>query len=354
MANLDDPRPLARIPIVDPDNPFMPKALVAPLSPRDHNCRRCNLGATSKPACIEGAGPRGATLLVLGSPTEAEGAAGKWLTNGYNAIVEHAVRKHLREWRTAWAVACPAGREPSPAQVDACRPYLMAELDYRPPRVVAFGPVAAEGLTGFPVRGESVRRCRARVRGVPVFFVLHPQRAAHNRHFKTWLDEDVAWALTTTVGPEIGGEVRVLLTAAEAAAWLDAVRPHAPLALDTEYHPKNVWAPGEFRVLCLSMCQDVGRPVVIPEEVLKEVVPNLKRVCEDPRIPKVAQDGKNERHVLWRAFGVELAGLDWDTLKVAGIAESEQPKGLGPLSWLVDMGGYKQAGQVGADDEDDE
>jgi uracil-DNA glycosylase len=353
MANLDDPRLMARLPIIDPDNPFMPKVMGVQPLPRDHSCRRCNLGATSKPACLEGYGPRGSTLLVLGSPTEADGGAGKWLTTGYNALVEYAVKKHLKEWRSCWAVSCPAGREPSTVQVDACRPYLMQELAYQPPRVLAFGPVAAEGLTGFPVRGESIRRCRARVHGVPVFFVLHPQKATHNRHFKTWLDEDVAWALTTKIEPEVAGEVRVLLTVEEAAAWLDAVVPNKLLALDTEYWPKSVWSKEDFRVLCMSFCQEVGAPVTIPGEVLYKVVPQLKRVCEDPRIPKVCQDVKNEVHVLWRAFQVELAGVEWDTLKVAGIAESEAPKGLGTLSWLVGMGGYKQMGQMGAEDDDE-
>lgn len=354
MANLDDPAPLARIRIQDPDNPWLPRAARGVGMGPDPECRRCDLWRTATTVCMPAQGTRGAPLIVLSSPTQADDAAGKFVTAGANAVLLHAVRRHAKEFRVVWAVGCPSGRDPTSAQVDACRPYVAAELAAGPSRALLMGPVAAESVLGVPWWPERTRRAWCWVGRVPCFLVLHPQRAARNNHYRRWLDEDVEWALTTPIQEPPDGDVQVMLTPEEATAWLDSVEDGRLLAMDTEYHPKNKWAKGEFQVLCASFAQDPGRPVVVPGQVLAQVVPALRRVVESRRIPKVLQDAKNDRHVLWRSFGVDLAGVDWDTLKVAGLVESEAPKGLGRQSGLVGMLGYKEAGQVGADDEDDE
>lgn len=354
MADLDDPTPLTRIRIRDRDNPWLPDAARGPGLAPDEGCRRCELSRTAAHVCMAPQGPLGAPLVVMPGPTQADDAAGKFVVAGYNAVVQHAVRRHASQFRVAWSVGCPSGKDPTSEQVAACRPYLAHELARRPPRVLLMGPVAAEAALGYPFWAERTRRAWTLLDGIPCFLVLAPFRAIRNHHYKKWLDEDVAWAMNASVGPDPDGEVRVLATAAEAAAWLEAVEPGRLLSHDFEYWPKQIWTAPEFQVLCMSLAQDPGRPVVIPGPVLTQVVPQLRRVMEDQRVPKVAQDAKNERHVMWRAFGIEIRGTEWDTLRVSRLVESESPAGLGRQSWLVGMGGFKEAGQVGSEEEDDE
>jgi DNA polymerase len=55
----------------------------------------------------------------------------------------------------------PEGRPPKPAEINACRPYLLAQLDAVDPKVVvALGTLASRALTG---RKESASRIRGRV-----------------------------------------------------------------------------------------------------------------------------------------------------------------------------------------------
>jgi len=349
-----------------PEIPFYPKSLptwfpkgVGPATPllvQDYGCQRCHLSKTVSTVCLESRGLPGGVLLVLASPSDRDDKAGELMEAGETALVMAEARKHSDGCRVTWAVRCAAGRDPAPESVDACRPYLAAEIE-QSSRVVLFGPVAAQAATGVAFNSARLRRARAEIRGVPCFLVAHPhQGASRNKHLRKNLAADIEWAIMSPVEARPDGVVRVFLHPDEAKDWLLFLDRKRPLVVDAEHWPKSPWSTESFRLLCLGLCQDPARPVVIPEELLKNpgVAFMLKKVMEDPTIPKVNQDIKHDSHVLWRALGIDLQGVEWDTLMAAKLLDSDAPAGLMKTSWLVQYGGYKELGHVGSEDEDED
>jgi uracil-DNA glycosylase len=359
MGVLDDPKPAARIPFYPPDEPptWFPGGVdVVEPRPADPKCRRCSLATGAKTVCMASVGPAVAPLLVFSTPTQRDDVSGGLIEAGAADLALSEARKHAPEVRVTWALRCAAGRLPTDNQIAACRGFLAGELDAtRIPRAVLFGDVAALAVTGHPINGRRLRRARAVVRGVPCFIVMDPGQTVKNRFVRRQFAADVEWALKSPLFARPDGEVEILLTPARAIEWLEA-RTRDPITVDTEYYPKNVWAKEDFVLLCMGLCQDPAAPVAIPGEVLQDegVKAALRRVLEDPAFPKVNQNIKTDIHVIWRALGVDVVGVEADTMLWSRLRDSEAPAGLGSTSWHAAFGGYKELGQAGADDEDDE
>jgi uracil-DNA glycosylase len=355
---LDDPRPMGRIPFYPDERRTWQRQgldLVEPLE-ADPGCRRCALGPLSARPCMPSVPilPEvnrllPVTLLVLPAPTQRDDAAGEWVPSGAAQDAVWLARQHARgDVRLTWAVRCGAG-QPEEASVAACRPYLAGEFA-RAGRVVVFGPLAAASVLGHALDARRFRRAWGWVRNRPCYVVGYPGFAQRNRVWKRQLREDVAWAMTSPEGARPDGVVEVLGTAERAAEWLGRVGEE-PIAVDTEYSPKNYWAPGEFKLLCVSLAVDPQRPVVIPGVVLAlpEVREAFRRVMEDWRVPKVNHWIKGDVHVLRRALGVEVQGIEWDTGVFAGLLHAEEPATLAAQQFRVGFGGAKQA--IEEDDE---
>lgn len=331
--------------------------------PDDRACARCALGRGAKTICMPTYhGPvaeaeRNVPLLVMGTPTARDDVAGSLVYAGGNMLAVDEVKKNGKA-RITWALRCAAGKGADNGEVAACRPYLAREVDACS-RAIALGPLAAFALLGFEIDARRYRRARAVVRGKPVFVVHEPAGAARNRFWREQFRQDLAWAMTAPVEAAPDGAVSVL-RAPEAVLWLqggypDSPRAGAPLVVDVEHWPKNPWAPGEFRMLCMGLCTDERTPRVIDENTLAipEVGAALRRVLEDPAVPKVNQNIKHDRHVIWRVMGIDVIGVEHDTMIYAQLLDSENPAGLGALSWKTGYGGVKQLGQAGSDEDDE-
>lgn len=355
--------PRRRIPFYPPEHPTWHAGGVEMSEPlrADSGCRRCSLARTTKTICMASVGPVvGAPLLVLPAPAQKDDVSGGLVESGLAAMVMEEARRHAPEFRVTWAVRCAAGR-PADDEVEACRPYLAGELALDLPRAVLFGPVAAMGALGRFFDAARTRRAWATLRnGLTCFLVMDPAVAARNRFRRKQFSVDVEWALRAPARDRPDGEVEVLLEADLAVAWLEAVT-RDPITVDGEWWPQSPWAVvpekdgGQFRLLCLGLCQDPAAPVTIPEEVLAvpAVRKALRRVLEDFRIPKVNANIKEDRHAIWRALGIDVVGVEWDTMLVARLMNSDSPAGLARTAWQAGMGGYKELGQMGAAEEDD-
>lgn len=359
--------PLRRIPFYPPEHPTWNPGGVELGEPlrASSACQRCALHRTSKTVCMASLGPAaGVPLLVLPTPAQKDDVSGGLVESGTAAMVLEEARRHVPGVRVTWAVRCAAGR-PEDSQVEACRPYLAGELALDVPRAVLFGPVAAAGALGRYFDAARTRRAwatiqRAGAGPLTCFLVMDPGVAARNRFRRKQFSVDVEWALRAPARPRPDGEVEVLLEPERAVAWLEAAT-RDPVTVDGEWWPQSPWAVvperdgGKFRLLCLGLCQDPAAPVVIPEEVLLDegVRRALRRVLEDFQIPKVNANIKEDRHAIWRALGIDVVGVEWDTMLVARLMNSDSPAGLARTAWQAGFGGYKELGQRGASDEDD-
>lgn len=129
------------------------------------------------------------------------GPAGQLLTKIIQAMGlqrESIYISNIVKYRPAIADMEPRGqgtsnRKPTTQEMQACLPYIMAEISLVKPKViVAAGATAAEGLMG---KSAPVRQLRGQVRswnGIPFVVTYHPSYLLHNKALserrKVWED----------------------------------------------------------------------------------------------------------------------------------------------------------------------
>jgi DNA polymerase-1 len=98
----------------------------------DHNCTRCPLHKGAKHVCAEGDGPEDAEVIVIGeAPGREEDRTGKPFMGPSGQLLRHELSKAgFKSLFITNLVKCrpPDNRDPTPAEIKACRPFLDAEL----------------------------------------------------------------------------------------------------------------------------------------------------------------------------------------------------------------------------------
>ena len=163
-------------------------------------CRKCDLYRTAKHP-VPGEGSATARLMCVGeAPGASEdetgrpfvGQAGQLLTKILEAIKlarEDVFIVNVLKHRP------PGNRNPLPIEVDACRPYLVRQLEIiRPSVIVAFGTFAAQTLLDTKLSIGKLRGAIHRYHGIPVVVTYHPAALLRNPAWKrpTWEDVQLA------------------------------------------------------------------------------------------------------------------------------------------------------------------
>jgi len=193
-AGTDDPR-ADRIARLDWD------ALVAEVA----QCRACPLGETRRQA-VFGVGHRHAEWLLVGEAPGAEedargepfvGQAGKLLDNMLASIGLTRAGATPQSVFIANVLKCrpPGNRNPEPAEVARCEPFLRRQVELvKPKLVLVMGRFAAQALLGTDasiasLRGQ-VHRIEVAGRRVPVVVTYHPAYLLRNLadKAKSWAD----------------------------------------------------------------------------------------------------------------------------------------------------------------------
>ncbi len=147
-------------------------------------CTRCAL-ARGRTQVVFGAGSLSAQLMFVGeAPGRDEDLTGEPFVGRSGKLLDLLMRQEIGTTRDQCyitnVVLCrpPGNRDPLPAEIDACRPYLERQLDLVAPKVVVtLGNFATRTLLGSP---EGIRRLRGRVyrfRGVDLVPTYHPAAA---------------------------------------------------------------------------------------------------------------------------------------------------------------------------------
>lgn len=326
-------------------------------------CTKCSRGGTGEFAPSREAGAfinilndhlssSADVLVVVGSPTNDEIQSGRPFSGVTHRHIEKAAHNALKgsglTHALAYAIRC-GGNELVPKEVQAaataCAPHLRADIaQARPKRLVVVGSAATRSITGSWMDTARIRRAWTFVDGVPALFVMGAAQALRNTFLSQVFEADLLWALTAPLPTMPTGTTKILSTALEVDLWVRGLKPGVPTSIDVE-HVNSAWE-GAFRLLCIGMCQDPTAPVVIPAHVVEQAADTLRAWMQDPRQHKVNQNIKHDRHVLYRVLGVDLTGIVGDTMLASRLREPEAPAGLGPQSWLVGFGGYKEAAKA--------
>lgn len=143
-------------------------------------CTRCRLSA-SRTQVVFGTGNPDANLMFVGeAPGRDEdlqgepfvGRAGQLLTD-----IIKAMKLSRADVYIANVIKCrpPENRNPEPAELDACRPYIRRQVELiRPKVIVTLGKFALQSLTGKTYSISSIRGEWLEHEGVKVMPTFHP------------------------------------------------------------------------------------------------------------------------------------------------------------------------------------
>lgn len=162
-----------------------------------HNCQNCSLGKTRN-KFVFGAGNPKADVMLIGEAPGAEedkqgipfvGRAGKLLTD-----ILRAINFEREEVYIANIVKCrpPQNRNPLPAEVESCIPYLYKQIELIKPKVIlCLGLVAATSLFKKKYTLTKMRGNVYDVQGVKTMVTYHPAALLRNPNWKRGCWEDV-------------------------------------------------------------------------------------------------------------------------------------------------------------------
>jgi len=163
-------------------------------------CTRCALYKTAAHP-VPGEGNAQAGLMCVGEAPGAQedatgrpfyGQAGQLLTKILQAVNlsrEEVFILNVLKHRP------PGNRNPMPEEVDACRPYLVRQIELvRPKVILALGTFAAQSLLETKLSIGKLRGSVHRYHGIPVIVTYHPAALLRNPGWKrpTWEDVQLA------------------------------------------------------------------------------------------------------------------------------------------------------------------
>lgn len=168
------------------------------LSARVEACRACPLGE-SRVVSVFGAGNPNADLVFIGeAPGAREDKTGIPFTGAAGNLLMDALGRHgisREEVFITNILKCrpPGNRDPKPAEIAACTPFLLEQFDLLKPRMLcALGRVAAGWLLGEPVRIMQRHGSWEHYAGLPLFICLHPAAVLHSGKNRPLFESDVA------------------------------------------------------------------------------------------------------------------------------------------------------------------
>jgi DNA polymerase len=179
-------------------------------------CRACGL-CESRRHTVFGAGSVSADWMVVGeAPGESEdregqpfvGPAGELLDNMLRAVGRSRAGSGVQGAYIANVLKCrpPSNRNPQPAEVAQCAPYLARQVALLQPKIIlAMGRFAVQSLLQ---TDEPIGKLRGRVhhyQGVPVIVTYHPAYLLRTPTDKTKAWADLCLALETAGAPEQTG-----------------------------------------------------------------------------------------------------------------------------------------------------
>ncbi|MEO6210087.1 MAG: uracil-DNA glycosylase [Gemmatimonadaceae bacterium] len=173
---------------------------LAQLAELIRRCTRCDLYKTATNA-VPGEGNPHAGFMCIGEAPGAQedasgrpffGQAGQLLTKILQAVNlsrEEVFILNVLKHRP------PGNRNPLPEEINACRPYLVRQVELVAPKVIlALGTFAAQSLLETKLSIGKLRGSVHRYHGIPVIVTYHPAALLRNPAWKrpTWEDVQLA------------------------------------------------------------------------------------------------------------------------------------------------------------------
>ena len=168
-------------------------------------CTKCGHLACSRTQTVFGVGNPDADLMFIGEAPGADedqqgepfvGRAGQLLTRilkAMNFAREDVYIANILKCRPDMPAGSFGNRQPTPTEMQTCRPYLLEQIDIIQPSVlVALGAVAVEGLLGTRAAMRELRGRWHTYNSIPLMITYHPayllRNQAPSEKRKVWED----------------------------------------------------------------------------------------------------------------------------------------------------------------------
>ncbi len=183
--------------VVTPKDDFNNACSIEELDGMINGCMKCALGKT-RTKFVFGVGNPNTKAMLIGEAPGAEedkqgepfvGRAGKLL----NDILK-AINFEREDVYIANILKCrpPENRDPLPAEMETCMPYLMKQIDLIKPKVIlCLGRIAANGLLDKKMTLTALRENIYEINGIKVVVTYHPAALLRNPNWKRGCWEDV-------------------------------------------------------------------------------------------------------------------------------------------------------------------
>lgn len=147
-------------------------------------CQLCDL-ALSRMVAVPGEGPCPSKIMLIGeAPGKYEDESGRPFVGRAGKLLDEALVKAglaRREVFITSVVKCrpPKNRKPKRCEIDACNPYLKAQMEVLNPKVVCLmGNVAAQTVLG----SQGIATLRGKIFSGRFLVTFHPAAVLRNRN----------------------------------------------------------------------------------------------------------------------------------------------------------------------------
>lgn len=162
------------------------------------DCSRCKLAKT-RTHVVFGEGREDADVLVVGeAPGQEEDRSGRPFVGRAGRLLDLVLQASGFAREDVYicnVLKCrpPQNRNPQPDEVEACRPYLMRQVELVKPRLIlAFGNFAAHTLLGTDLSmGKLRRQTHHQFGGIPVIPTYHPSACLRTQAWTRSVWEDL-------------------------------------------------------------------------------------------------------------------------------------------------------------------
>jgi len=178
------------------DEPELNAATLAELEQQIHDCQRCGLGLL-RHKLVFGSGKANADIMLVGeAPGQHEDEEGMPFVGEAGALLDKvlaAIQLSREQIYLCNVLKCrpPNNRDPEPAEIKTCVPYLRKQIELVKPRfILCLGRFAAQVLLN---RNDSLSQLRGQVHqamGAGVIVTYHPASLLRHPNYKrdTWAD----------------------------------------------------------------------------------------------------------------------------------------------------------------------
>lgn len=161
------------------------------------NCMLCELGAT-RTNFVFGTGNPNAQLMFVGeAPGKDEDIKGEPFVGRAGQLLNKmllAIGTKREEVYIANVLKCrpPNNRDPKPAEIDKCEPYLLHQIDLiKPAVIVALGRFGGASLLRSAMSLGEMRRSDHLYNNIPLIVTYHPAALLRNPQWKRHAWEDL-------------------------------------------------------------------------------------------------------------------------------------------------------------------